>query len=566
MDFKRSIAKVLIDNQFSGTAWLINLQFAITAEHCVRHKTQNITLEFNDGLSISVQVIVTDKLLDVALLKLNKADLSLHRLEISKPPLFSSGSDSWKAHGYPAVLNDRFSTGISIGGKVRNFKVEFDNSPAIQLVCDEGVNEIDFDDPYLQGISGAPVILEEDKKVVGMIRYAPPEFGEKIIIATPIECITEKFQQYLPTDLHIFDNTDFGFDFFDESLLENRDDSEDGIKLKDFQKKIYTGFDDLGIKSFADYQILSKQEQLDLNTDILTNMTALGSKPEDLLDLTHLNTRFTNKLLSTTFKNKIANPWDVLHRKTAVYADHSVIGIAPIRQYDDPRVTKGHGFGIDKTIEPQTINLLIQHRSLIELGKMSVVPEIVKKLDYDHNEQTIFNVEDLATTKVDLSDPVVRQFFLKKGKMLHRKGIIALNSPHGGGLPLDEIMEVIEAQSPEMYDYFQTHLKKLMYGINPENDTQALKYGLQAVDAGIQELDIKYQSAQKKLHGVTNKNSGVLAIGLYGDDANLASYLEDTFSNTALSSMVSFIPESNPIPDDIRQSPFFIPWLIHHRS
>jgi hypothetical protein len=200
---------------------------------------------------------------------------------------------------------------------------------------------------------------------------------------------------------------------------------------------------------------------------------------------------------------------------------------------------------------------------------MSIVPEVVKIVKLgDIKEKCSFNILHLDTVAVDLSDPVVKGFFLQSGKMFKREGTMVFKSPNGEGLPLDQIWEIIEVLYPTEYEYFQTHLKNSMTSIHPEDDTQALRYALRAVDEGIQELEAKYQSAKRQSSRFTMRaaGSGALAVVLYTAGIDVASLVAAAFAGISLSSRVSFIPDSEAIPDEIRQSPFFIPWVIHDKS
>jgi len=350
------------------------------------------------------------------------------------------------------------------------------------------------------------------------------------------------------------------------------DDGKNPKKLNEFQKAIYNSFDELKIRSLSDYQRLAEQERSMLNQEILTKMIGLGGEPDQLLELNHVNTRFPkNQILEA--RQGLQKPWDILHRNTAVYSDHSLIGIAPIKNVE--RKSVSHSVLPDDKFDERTINLLLQHRSLIEIGKMSIVPEVVKMVGTDFKEKVLFNVQELDTIKVDLTDQVVKRFFLKEGKMLKREGTLVFKSPNSGGLPLEQIMEIIEVVDPKAYDYFQTHLKNTITSINPEDDTQGLRHALRAVDEGILELDRKYESAKRQYESVKRKSSkttvmatgsGVLAVALYTAGIDIMSFIAAAFAGSSLSSLTYFIPGSDPIPDEIRQSPFFIPWLIHHQS
>jgi tetratricopeptide (TPR) repeat protein len=193
MNYINSIAKLLIDENLIGTAWLIEHQYAITAAHCIDDGIENVTLSF-PTIQSPARLIDKNAHLDVALLKLEQPQSKrLQPLAIGKcSDLDMTDQANWLAHGYPGIISDRFNTGITIGGEVRNFYIRFEGVHAIQLLCKEGVNDIDFKAPNLGGMSGAPVILQEqDNRVVGIIRYAPPEFGESILVATPIDVIVD---------------------------------------------------------------------------------------------------------------------------------------------------------------------------------------------------------------------------------------------------------------------------------------------------------------------------------------------------------------------------------------
>ncbi len=354
--------------------------------------------------------------------------------------------------------------------------------------------------------------------------------------------------------------------------IEEDDDGEGPKKLNEFQKDIYGTFDLLKIRSLSDYQTLAEPERLALNQEVLTKMIGLGGSPAQLLEMNHVNTRFP-KMLATEERQGNQKPWNILHRNTAVYSDHSLICIAPIRNTE--RESKRNLVLPDENINERTINMLLQHRSLIEIGKMSIVPEVVKTVGEDFEEQVFFNVQELETIKVDLDDPVIKRFFLTEGKLLKREGTLVFNSPNSGGLQLDNIMEIIQVVDPKAYEYFQTHLKNTLTSINPEDDTKGLRHALISVDVGIQELEAKYKSAKRQHENAKRKSSqttvmaagsGALAVVLYTAGIDIMSFITAAFAGSSLSSLISFIPGSAPIPDEIRQSPFFIPWLIHHQS
>ncbi|KHD04797.2 hypothetical protein PN36_28130 [Candidatus Thiomargarita nelsonii] len=47
------------------------------------------------------------------------------------------------------------------------------------------------------------IIQKLDNRVVGIIRYAPPEFGERILVATPINVTVTRFSHHLHTSVKI---------------------------------------------------------------------------------------------------------------------------------------------------------------------------------------------------------------------------------------------------------------------------------------------------------------------------------------------------------------------------
>ena len=114
MDYDKSIAKLFINNELMGTAWLIDHQFAITAAHCIDDGSENVTLSFPDIDSIPATLIDKDAHLDVALLKLEQSQFDLKPLEISKRPDSDFQTNNWFAHGYPEVVVKRFPNGITI--------------------------------------------------------------------------------------------------------------------------------------------------------------------------------------------------------------------------------------------------------------------------------------------------------------------------------------------------------------------------------------------------------------------------------------------------------------------
>jgi hypothetical protein len=196
---------------------------------------------------------------------------------------------------------------------------------------------------------------------------------------------------------------------------------------------------------------------------------------------------------------------------------------------------------------------------------MCVVPDMVKKKGAQN--QCLFDVKRLKVPTADLSDPFVREHFLSEGRLLGRAGVLLIQSPTGGGLALGDILE-IEDRFAEAFRYFQTHLRTTLLEANPDNETRSLSLVLQKVDEGILELDAKFQGAQRRCRGPERHPmaAGALAIAFYGEGRDAGRFLEGAFSDASLSSRVSLLTDPRQIPEEVRQSPFFLPWLISRQQ
>jgi hypothetical protein len=325
-------------------------------------------------------------------------------------------------------------------------------------------------------------------------------------------------------------------------------------KLHSFQKDLYRFLGNLEIGTVQDYGRLSEEERSLVSREILNRVIGLGTSPEDLLELRHMNARFPSKMLLR--KPEIATSLDALHRQCALYADHSTVCLPPIR------IPPSYGSSQEgPLLEESSIALLLQHRELIETGKMSVVPEMVQVIGDRY--RCLFDVRKLETVEVNLDDPVVRSVFLEKGKPFKQAGALVFKTQEGNGLRLPEILEVEDRYRAE-YEYFQRYLRETLLAVNPEDDPYALRRALQAVDAGIRELDGQYQALRKrgKDRRVTALAGGALAVVVYATGGDISPFLASACAGASLSSLVTFIPDSRHIEDEIRRSPFFVPWLV----
>ena len=367
-----------------------------------------------------------------------------------------------------------------------------------------------------------------------------------------------------PSEIFLANNAEDGdleFSFIDDDEWEEQDESPAAKKLSTFQVDIYNKFDALGIQSYADYRHLAERERDELKQEVLFKMAGLhAGHAADLLNLSHVNTRFPGNLLS-----QHPNRWTVLHRKIAIYSDHAVIDAEAIKTQAQ-RLYAGNSSRRrqDGSLQDQAVELLFQHRPLIEQGKMSIVPKMLKRLEADGTETVLFDIRNLGAVKVNLQDEQVRSAFLRQGTLLRPAGSLVFKSPHGMGLRLDQILEIIRVKYPTEYEFFQASLRKTMTSINPQDDTHALRHAIQEVDEGILELEVKYQQARRSLN---EPMKGGLALVLYAsEEEDLATFVQAAFQGTKLSDLVSFAPTPQHIPPEVRQSPFFIPWFVHHQG
>jgi hypothetical protein len=325
-------------------------------------------------------------------------------------------------------------------------------------------------------------------------------------------------------------------------------------KLHSFQKDLYRFLGNLEIGTAQDYARLGQEERSLVSREILNRVIGLGTSPEDLLELQHMNARFPSRMLLR--RPEIATSLEALHRQCALYVDHSTICF--------PEVIIPPSYGSMKetpVLEESSIALLLQHKELIETGRMSVVPELVRVIGDRY--RCLFDVRKLKTFKVDLNDHDIRTVFLEKGTRLRQAGVLTFKTPKGEGLRLNEILEVEERYRAE-YETFQRHLRGTLLAVNPEDNSQSLSRALQAVDDGIRELDGRYQALRKRTMDrmFTTLASGTLAVVVYAAGAEVSPFLASAFAGAALSSLVSFVPDARQIEDEIRRSPFFVPWLV----
>jgi predicted ATPase len=207
-DIKGITARLYKPNQktYTGTAWLCSDEYAMTAAHCVGdRKTREpmpgvFTLKFSWG-SLRAVVKRSDFDLDAALLSIEGGDripekvlITLGELPVEDPWPVGDTRFRWQCWGYPIGQ----PVGMRVSGDIEDPKGSFPEDPesyeegkihtGIQLTCDLG----GFDN--LKGLSGAPVRYDKNV-IVGLVRWGPTPFGQKVIYAAPLNDIVKKFPE-----------------------------------------------------------------------------------------------------------------------------------------------------------------------------------------------------------------------------------------------------------------------------------------------------------------------------------------------------------------------------------
>src|SRR5262249_38699590 len=112
---------------------------------------------------------------------------------------------SWTTFGFPFAKQ----SGMTLHGFITDFHsfiTDQFSSPAIQLECNEGgfLAAYDFQGKpvsaygegiqALTGASGAAVLHENE--IIGVVRAGPPKLGQKVVFATPLSAIAEKYKPF----------------------------------------------------------------------------------------------------------------------------------------------------------------------------------------------------------------------------------------------------------------------------------------------------------------------------------------------------------------------------------
>jgi hypothetical protein len=207
-----SEAKIKINGQITGTAWLIGQHLAITAAHCVTAVGTEVSLLFKNctngayDVLVAAKVCVRNATMDGALLKL---EASPGKPALAASKLAPSSHPNWFAQGFPALTEGQvqlFEANGVVGATttlVRN-----DNPTVIQLNLNHAAfaPEEKFDAMTgarvhaLAGMSGSAVRIRggpSDGRVIGIIRCSVPVMPQDVIYATPIEALWTDFSPHL---------------------------------------------------------------------------------------------------------------------------------------------------------------------------------------------------------------------------------------------------------------------------------------------------------------------------------------------------------------------------------
>ena len=192
------------EDEYSGTAWLCSDEYALTAAHCVGDRANRTVrpgtyrLRFLWG-RLEAEVERYDFDIDAALLRITsgkipeRVRITLGQLPALKPWPVGPTGFQWQSWGYP-IGNP---SGMRIYGSIDDPEGNIIDDPeaeelsaqiAIQLTCEQG----GFD--ALPGVSGSAVSFDKNV-IVGLVRWAPRDFKQKVIFATPLKRIVEVFPE-----------------------------------------------------------------------------------------------------------------------------------------------------------------------------------------------------------------------------------------------------------------------------------------------------------------------------------------------------------------------------------
>ncbi|PHQ33152.1 ABC-three component system protein [Rhodopirellula bahusiensis] len=204
VDYRHSIARLLLNGKHFGSAWLMASNVVCTASHCVKGCTlgAEIELDFPSGKTTG-KLIVDDKQLDIALIEISTMT-GVKPLVMVARPTSLTGSVRWELHGYPVGLHETGlqNSGLKLAGLVRDAHASIDNAPAMQLFCEEGGKLPAGEKSVFAGVSGCPILLrvresDESLSVVGVMSQHGHS-TDSILYCTPIDAVTTTYAEHFP--------------------------------------------------------------------------------------------------------------------------------------------------------------------------------------------------------------------------------------------------------------------------------------------------------------------------------------------------------------------------------
>lgn len=163
------VAQLQAGGRHRGSAWLIDLQHALTALHCVKGEDgiqrTDVTLKFHGlGEAIPAEVLSTSSELDVALLKLSEPALDLAPNVIALSRRGGEHDNVCLIRGHPGLTRSNDPDGILVQGKILNPRETRRTEDGVSeskviVIHDLSIRATSGGTTQLQGLSGGPVVL-----------------------------------------------------------------------------------------------------------------------------------------------------------------------------------------------------------------------------------------------------------------------------------------------------------------------------------------------------------------------------------------------------------------------
>lgn len=249
-----NVCKIIVgDKTQYGTGFLISDNFILTAFHVVRDFVDNIKVKFelfDDEIDVKLSKLIDNnlKILDIALLEINRDGLSYQSIEIVDKNLFH-GQD-WRSKGFPHLKQDGDLLSSKINRQLPNLIKKHD----LELDVDKGKHKC------FKGLSGAPVIV--DNSVVAIINQDLSN-GENSV---ELKALSIKHFENLLNDININikkDNETYlqGKDLLSSERWTSLDKSKDIRNIKEKILSVCNTMTKRKINSYNRKAVLSKEEQ-----------------------------------------------------------------------------------------------------------------------------------------------------------------------------------------------------------------------------------------------------------------------------------------------------------------